>query len=166
MKVELEPFELEHAVAVGHRRHAANLAKPDAAHYDKSRMEDNLTASIAGAACEMAVAKAFNLYWPGSAWDSSQHEHYRHDPDIPPNIEVKRTRKPDGPLVVRRRDVEANRIVVSAYADYDSNFSTIHINGWMHAPQAWEIGSPAEYDQVNTRLVACADAHPAEGFNP
>lgn len=162
--VALEPFELEHAVSVGHRRHIANVAKQDAYHYDKARMQDNVTANVAASACEMAVAKALNKYWSGSVWDSSQHDRYRREPDIPPDLEVRRVREPGNPLAVRRRDVEAGRVMVSAYADEETNFAIVTINGWLDAETAWEVGRPSSYDKENTRLVDQKLLYPIEGL--
>lgn len=152
MRIELEPWEFEHATIVGHRRHAANLAKSDAAHYDTSRMEDNLTASVAGAVAELAAARAFNLYWSGSHWDSSMHGKYRGEPDLV-NMEVKRTRTPNNPLVVRWRDVHPSMVNVSVYVD-SGRLNVATINGWLPSEEAWKIGIPAKYDRETTRLVS------------
>lgn len=153
MLIELTHWELQAAYQVGMRREQANLHKADAAHYDANRMEDNLRASLAAAAAEVAVAKATCCYWTMSAWDSSQHDRHREMPDILPNIEVKRIRKPDNPLVVRRREQGMNRIIVSAYA-FPDWFRTVQIVGWLHAKDAWGCGNEAPYDPAgNTRLV-------------
>ena len=63
VRIELEPWEYEHASQVGIRRYAENWGKADAKHYDHFRMEDNRTAQVAAAVCELAVAKAINQYW-------------------------------------------------------------------------------------------------------
>lgn len=160
--VTLEPFELEHVTMVGLRRHHANLARADAAHYDRRRMQDNITASVAGAACECGVAKVLNVYWSGSAWDSGMHEQYRHEPDVMPNIEIRRVRSAGNPLAVRRRDVASGRTMVSAYADETTHFATITVNGWLPAQIAWELGSPAPYDPENTHLVEQSMLYPME----
>lgn len=153
MIVELEDWELEWGHAVGLRRNAANKGKADAPHYNKELMEDNDRASIAAACCEIAVAKVTCCYWDGAAWDSSQHDRNRAKPDVYPDIEVRRIREPDKPLVVRRRDVENLRIVVCAYAR-GPMFRIIDIRGWLYAVHAWSIGEPAWYDKTDkTRLV-------------
>lgn len=160
IRVDLEPFEVEWAYTVGLRRDAANLAKVDAQHYDKNRMQDNIVASVAAAACELAVAKATNRYWSGSVWDSSLHHKYRMDPDVQPNIEVRRTRVLGNPLVVRRRDVQAGHVIVSAYAHEDESFRAVTVVGWLPAAHAWEVGSPAPYDPEGTRTVSTEFLHP------
>jgi hypothetical protein len=153
MKVTLDPWEHQVAYLVGMRREQANLHKTDARHYDRRRMEDNFRASLAAACCEAAVAKATCCYWTMSAWDSGQHQDFRMMPDILPNIEVKRIREPKNPLVVRRREVATNRLVVSAYAAPDY-FRSVEIVGWLRAREAWELGNTAPYDPSGyTRLV-------------
>lgn len=151
--VELEDWEREWAFAVGLRRDSANRLKGDAPHYDPSLMEDNARASIAAACCEIAVAKVTSCYWDGAAWDSSQHSAQRERPDVYPDIEVRRVRERDKPLVVRQRDVDLDRLVVCAYAQ-GPMFKVIDVRGWAHARMAWEIGEPAVYDKRGkTRLV-------------
>lgn len=145
MRVELRPYEYEWASHVGIRRHHANLAKQDAAHYDARRMENNITASIAASACEMAVAKALGMYWSGSVWDSSLHHVFRHEPDVGNNIEVKRIREPRNPLVVRKRESTTPLVIVSAYA-IPPLFLSVDLMGWLSAEEAWEKGVLADYD--------------------
>lgn len=152
MKIGLEPWELEVAYTVGMRRDHANTTKRDARHYDPSRMEDNLRASVASAACELAVAKATCCYWTMSVWDSSQHLLYRNLPDVLPNIEVRRVRERNNPLVVRKREVIRDRVIVSAYAEAPW-FRVVEVLGWARASYAWEKGTPAAYDLKATRLL-------------
>jgi hypothetical protein len=162
MLVELTHWELQTAYQVGMRREQANLHKADARHYDKSRMEDNLRASLAAASAEVAVAKATCCYWTMSAWDSGHHEMFREMPDILPNIEVKRIREPGNPLVVRRRELSKNRIIVSAYPIPDW-FRSVQVIGWLHAKDAWIEGDAAPYDASgNTRLVRQEHLRPIE----
>jgi len=153
MRITLEPYEMEWAYTVGMRRHSANASKGDAPHYDPARMEDNLRASIAAACGEIATAKALGRYWPGSAWDSSQHYRHAAEPDVYPNVEVRRVREPGNPLVVRRRDVENGRNVVVCYPDPSAGYCSIDVIGWLPSGFAWTVGRPAVYDVNNTRLV-------------
>lgn len=155
--VELYPWEIEWTMVVGMRRHHANLHKQDAKHYDPSRMEDNLTASVKAARCELAVAKAIGHYWSGSYWDSGQHKDYATVPDVEPNIEVRRTRYTDGQLPVRSSDVAQLRVMVQAHTD-DPGIVTV--TGFIYAVDGWEIGKPARYDTVNTRLVSQSELRP------
>jgi len=53
---------------------------------------------INGALGEMAVAKYLGVYWPASV------NTFRHEPDIPPNIEVRTRSKPNYQIVVRPND--------------------------------------------------------------
>lgn len=155
--VELHPWEIEWAMVVGMRRHHANLSKGNARHYDESRMEDNLTASVKAARCELAVAKAIGAYWSGSYWDTSQHKDYATLPDVEPNIEVRRTRYSDGQLPVRSSDVAMLRVMVQAHTD-DPGIVTV--TGFIYAVDGWEIGQPARYDAEGTRLVPQAALRP------
>lgn len=153
MIVDLEDWEMQWAYSVGLRRNAANKGKADAPHYRKELMEDNDRASVAAACCEIAVARVTCCYWDGAAWDSSQHYSQRERPDVYPDIEVRRVRERDKPLVVRRRDVDNSRIVVCAYA-FGPMFRRVEILGWSRAESAWEQGEPAWYDRTDkTRLL-------------
>lgn len=149
--VTLTPWETEWVTTVGMRRHHNNLHKADAAHYDRNRMEDNLTASINAAKCELAVAKTLGRYWSGSVWDTGQHEWYKHEPDVAPNIEVRRTRKEHGSLPVRQRDVADGRALVLAYVDHYT--AAVNVIGWIDADTGWRIGHPSQYSPDTTRLV-------------
>lgn len=94
--IKLEAWEYEHACDVGIRRYTANWDKQDAPHYqDKTRQEDNRTAQVASAVCELAVAKHTNRYWSGHVWHASEHNKYRHIADVGANIEVRRLRTRD-----------------------------------------------------------------------
>ena len=153
-EVRLEPWEREWAGHVGTKRHEANEGKRDAAYYRPERMEDNLRASIASACAEMAVAKLLNKYWDGSFWTAAQHSRYSDRPDVGTNTEVRRTRRPNGPLVVRRRDVERERVMVLAYPIPD-DFAVVEVVGWAYAVEVWDKGEPADYDPSgSTRLVS------------
>ena len=151
--IHLTAWEREWAGHVGAKRHEANLWKRDAKHYDPARMQDNLTASVASACAELAVAKLLNKYWDGSYWTAEQHDLYREAPDVGRNTEVRRIREPGNPLAVRARDVERERIMVLAYPVPDA-FTTVTVIGWGYAASLWECGVPAAYDpDGTTRLV-------------
>jgi len=151
--VRLDPWEREWAEHVGRKRDEANEGKRDAAHYDPARMEPNLTASIAACVAELAVAKACNLYWDGSYWTAGQHRQFAGRADVGANVEVRRTRKANGPLVIRRRDVERNRVMALAYP-VPPEFVEVHVVGTIGAGRGWELGVPADYSPSDTRLVA------------
>jgi len=139
-------------------RHKANLEKRDAAHYDPARMEDNVVASIASCVGELAAAKRLNRYWSGSFWNAKDHNRYKHLADVGENTEVKRIRKPNNPLPVRRRDVEAGRVNVLVYP-HPPDFTVVDVIGYGLATELWELGEPAMYDEDGTRLVAQRNLH-------
>jgi hypothetical protein len=150
--VRLEDWEYDWAVHVGKQVTLANRGKKDARHYpDRSVMQDDETANIMSAVAEMAVAKATNRYWSGSYWPAARHEELRGGPDVGDNIEVRRTRRRDGHLPIRQRDVNLGRICFSAYVHDDMR--TVTVNGWIAARTGYEIGSPADYDP-DTHLVS------------
>lgn len=152
--ITLEAWEYEWAAHVGIRRLTANLHKRDAAHYDQRRMQDNVRAQIAGACCEIAVAKATNRYWSGSAWTADQHDkHKRAIADVGERIEVKRVREASRPVAVRRRDVDAGMYLYAAHA-HEPDFTRVTVYGWLRAADAWSKGTPAQYDKTGqTRVV-------------
>lgn len=149
MKIKLETWELEMVYQVGIRRDSANADKPDAAYYDKSRMEDNLRASVAAAACELAVAKATCCYWTASVWDSSQHYKFKNLPDVLPNLEVRRVRSPSSPLVIRDKERRLDRVTVLAYTDIDDWCREVDVIGWITAQGGWALGSKPGWDTTN-----------------
>jgi hypothetical protein len=151
--VRLDPWEREWAEHVARKRNDANVGKADASHYDQARMQDNLTASIAACVAELAVAKACNLYWDGSYWPAHRHPEFADRPDVGANVEVRRTRKAWGPLVIRKRDVERNRVMALAFP-VPPSFVDVRVVGTIGAARGWELGVPADYSPSDTRLVA------------
>jgi hypothetical protein len=144
VEVELRPWEYSLAAQVGAGRTAANYRKTDAAHYDRSRMEDDRTAQHAAAASELATARAMNRYWTGcGAWFASSHSEFRDLADVGDNVEVRRIREKTGTtFAVGEKD--RGRIVVAAYPE-PPEFWTVRILGWIEADEAIEIGRPAGY---------------------
>ena len=152
-RVTLEPWEYEWAAHVGTQRDAINRNKQDAAYYDKHRMEsDNQRANIMSACGEMAVAKFLNRYWSGDYWPLDRHTELRDRPDISPNIEVRRIRKPNNPLAVRKRDAERGRIMFQTYIHYDDP-TQVDVIGWEEAWKAWRYGEQPGWDQTGTARV-------------
>ncbi len=151
-RVELTPWEREWAEYVGRKRTEANEGKGNAAHYDPSRMQDNLTANIASCVAELAVAKRLNRYWDGSFWTAETHDAFADRADVGENIEVRRIRSAGNPLAVRRRDMERGRHMVLAFPHPDE-FVVVDVVGWGTAAELFPIGRPADYDTENTRLV-------------
>ncbi len=152
VRIELEPWEYEHASQVGIRRYAENWGKADAKHYDHFRMEDNRTAQVAAAVCELAVAKAINQYWGGHVWSGSKHKQYKDLPDVGTNIEVRRIRtSPDA--AVRKRQLGKGLILFVAQPE-PPELRSIDILGWIDHDEAWEKGKPSSYAPDSTRNIA------------
>lgn len=151
--VTLDPWERAWAHHVARERNAANNGVADAAHYDVQRMQDNLVASKASCCGEMAVAKFLNRYWSGAYWPRSEHHLHKTEPDIFPDIEVRRVRNPDNPLAIRQRDFDRQRTMVLVYAG-GPDFCEVTMLGWCLATEAFEVGEPAPWDASRTtRLV-------------
>lgn len=151
MLITLEPWEYIHACNVGIGRYAANWGKNDAAHYKKELMEDDRTAQVASAICELAVAKATNRYWSGHVWAKEDHKKYRNAPDVGTNIEVRRVRK-GNTVAVRKHQLNKGLILFAAQPE-PPEFTQVEIWGWIKYDQAWELAEPAHYAPETTRLV-------------
>jgi hypothetical protein len=140
--LHLESWEYEHAANIGIRRFTANWGKPDAAHYDKKLMEDNRTAEVAAAVCELAVAKLTNRFWSGHVWHHSEHYKYsRLLADVGENIEVRRIRTPGKGAAVRKHQVGKGMFLFAAYA-HAPEFTAVDIYGWLPMDEAWDRGTP------------------------
>lgn len=157
--VRLEPWEYAWAAHVGIARFTANWGKADSAEYDPSRMEDDRTAQVAAAICELAVARITNRYWGGHAWPKDSHMRNRNIPDVGRNIEVRRVRKPTAGAAVRKRQLGQGLVLFAAYPE-PPEFRVVDVWGWLDHDEAWAIGEPAPYSQTgNTRQV------PRHAFN-
>jgi hypothetical protein len=148
--IDLEPWEYEHASNVGIRRFTANWSTRDASHYDRSRMEDDRTAQVAAAACELAVAKYTNQYWHAHIWHRSEHDKYRHMPDVGTNIEVRRVRTSDR-AAVRQGGLGKGLVLWVASSVYPE-LRTVNLWGSIGYDTAWELGQPSHYSET-TRLI-------------
>ena len=151
MLIKLESWEYEWANSVGIRRFTANWEKKDAAHYDKSRMEDDRTAQVAAAACELAVAKATNRYWSGSVWPANEHHKNKNRADVSKNIEVRRIREGNS-VAVRKHQVGLDLILIAARAT-TVELNVIEILGWIKYDEAWDLSIPSNYDPETTRKL-------------
>lgn len=150
--VELEPFEYEWASHVGARRFIENWSKRDASYYKKELMEDDRTASVAAAVCEIAVAKITNRYWSGHVWTARQHDSYKNKiSDVGSNIEVRRVRTGDS-AAVRKRDLNKGMVLFVAKAIMPE-LRQVEVWGYIDYDKAWEIGEPAHYSPEDTRLI-------------
>ena len=150
MIIYLETWEYEYASTIGIRRATNNWGKLDAPYYDPSKMEENRTAEVAAAICELAVAKAVNEYWSASIWKGTDHAQYKHLPDVGRDIEVRRVRTQPGPAI-RAKDLEkGNQILFGAHA-IEKEFTTVEILGWTTFNEAWEVGTPVKYGKIVPR---------------
>ena len=133
--ITLETWEYVHACNVGIARFAANWGKEDAPHYKKELMEDDRTATVASAICELAIAK----------------HKYRNFPDVGKNIEVRRVRK-GNTIAVRKHQLGQGLILFAAQPEVPE-FINVDIWGWLEYDKAWELGEPAHYAPETTRLI-------------
>ena len=149
--VDLDPWEYAHACDVGIRRFTANWGRHDAAHYDASRMEDNRTAQVAAAICELAVAKHTNRYWSGHVWHQSEHSKYDMLPDVGRNIEVRRVRTSLSAAV--RKHQLGKGLVLWVARPIAPEFVQVELYGWIRYDEAWKKGKPSSYAPETTRVI-------------
>lgn len=151
--VKIEKWEYERAHAVGIARAVARWGSQDASHYhDKSLQEDNRTAQVAAALCELAVAKLTNRYWHGHVWHHTEHHKYKALPDVGKNVEVRRLRTGNS-VPIRRRQNSEDGLVVFGARVLGEEMDSVEVYGWIRQKDGWEIGKPSKYDPENTRLV-------------
>lgn len=139
MIIELEPWEYEHAYAVGIRRFTENWGKRDSANYDDpKKKEEDRNAQAAAAICELAVAKYLNQYWSGHVWRKEDHDKYKNIPDVGKNIEVRRVRTDKGPAV-KQKDLRKGLVIWGARL-VDKEYSKVELLGWIDADEGGKIG--------------------------
>ena len=156
--IKLQPWEYAHANEVGIGRFVANWEKRDAQYYVKEFMEDDRTAQVAAAVCELAVAKALNRYWHAHVWHISEHKRYSNIPDVGKNIEVRRVRTGNG-VAVREHQVGKGLFIYAAKVTMPE-LMQVEILGWLPHDEAWDLGKPAHYDKTKTtRTVDCSLLH-------
>lgn len=155
IKVRLRPWEYTLVAQVGADRAARNHDRPDAPHYDRSRMEDDRTAQHASCAAECATARLLNKYWTaGGAWDSARHAEFRDLADVGENIEVRRIREPNSTtFAVDERDHD--RIIVACYVE-PPELRDVRVLGWIKGEEALRVGTEAQYGKGNRKRVPVA----------
>lgn len=159
MIIVLESWEYEWANSVGIRRYTANWKKKDAAHYDKSRMEDDRTAQVAAAACELAVAKLTNKYWSGTVWPGDQHDAQKHRADVGTNFEVRRVRTRDA-VALRKHQLNKG-MFIWACKTIEPELREIEVIGYEMYDKAWSLAKPSDFDPDATRYFPLANLIPA-----
>lgn len=153
--VEIEKWEYERANAVGIARCVANWGSPDAAHYKQTeRQEDNRTASVAAALCELAVAKLTNSYWHGHVWHWTERAKYRDLPDVGKNTEVRRLRTSSFVPIRKGQNKKENLKVFGARV-IGLEMNSVQVYGYILQKKGWEIGVESNYGKnpEDTRLV-------------
>ena len=129
--IELHPWEYERGFHIGIARFTANWGRPDAPHYDRSRMEEDRKAQAAAALCEIAVARHTNQYCHGHVWHWSDRHKYKHLADVGEDIEVRRIRTADG-VPIRKSDKGKT---VWAARPADAEYRTIELLGYVSADE-------------------------------
>ena len=129
--IELRPWEYERGFQIGIARFTANWGRPDAPHYDRSRMEEDRKAQAAAALCEIAVARHTNQYCHGHVWHWSERNKYKHLADVGDNVEVRRIRTASG---VPIRKTDAGKVVWAA-RPADAEYRTIELLGYISADE-------------------------------
>lgn len=149
--VTLTSWEYENANLVGIRRFTANWGKHDAKYYKRERMEDDRTATVAAAACELAVAKYTDRYWHAHIWHATDHNKFKELPDVGRNIEVRRIRT--GTSAAVRKHQLGKGLVLWVAKAIEPEFREVQLYGWLPYDEAWEKGSPSKYDPEGTRVI-------------
>lgn len=144
MIVDLDPWEYEHANHVGIRRFTERWGTVNAPWYQDTRMEDDRTAQVAAAICELAVAKHTNQYWSGHVWKAEKHNAYRDLPDVGLDIEVRRVRTRKG-AAVRERQV-GRGLVLWAAQPVEPEFRQVDLWGWIDYDKAWALADASGFD--------------------
>lgn len=156
--IDLYPWEYERGFSVGIARFTANWGKGDAAHYDRSRMEEDRKAQSAAVLCEIAVARYTNEYFHGHVWHFTERSKYRHLADVGKDIEVRRIRTATG-VPVRKTDAgkkvwaarvaddEYRKIELLGFVEADEVINDLKDKTWKYHPieklsKPWKKESP------------------------
>lgn len=151
-KIILKPWEYEWASHVGARRYIENWKRGNASYYNLSRMEDDRTAQVAACVAELAVARFINQYWSGHVWHVSEHSQYKELADVGENIEVRRLRTKESAAV--RRHQLGKQLILFVAKPILPELREVIIYGCREYDEAWNLGTPSDYDPENTREVA------------
>lgn len=157
MIIEFSQDELKHISNIGKARTDENKHKHDIADYDKRRMHlTNEQANKLGVMGEAALVKYFGyniLDCPMETWvsfyTSAEAKNYKNAPDVFHEgqwFDTRRVEKRTNPVVIRKKDVEGNVIVVQVFIPYVKNQETGRIKpanyaeiiGWSNAAEDWE----------------------------
>lgn len=142
--VRMHPWERDIAMGIAGQILRALQANPRG-HYMTGvdpTGPDAYRARWASILCEMGVAKHLNMYPRLGAW--LQYVDHWDDPDVGRNIEVRRVEATERPsVIVRRKDVNARRIIVVA----SLRDLTVLIHGAIDSAVAWHLGEQAHWSR-------------------
>lgn len=124
MDIRLTWFEVHLASEIGCRRHLAALQAGLPDRHGAGRDNDGWTKHVEGAAGEMAVAKALNLYYDGSV------NTFRDGADVG-RIQVRTRSEPHFELLVRDSDADADPFLLVT-----GRAPSFRIVGWMYGGDA------------------------------
>lgn len=125
MEIRLSWFEVHLASEIGCRRHLAALQAGLPDRHGADRDDDGWTKHVEGAAGEMAVAKALNLYYDGSV------NTFRDGADVGHQIQVRTRSKAHYELLVREGDAD-----LAPYVLVTGRSPAFRIVGWMYGADA------------------------------
>lgn len=139
--ITLTEDELTQCQDVARRLCEANYGRPDAAHYDRDKMQDDYFADTASNGCELAVAKYIGEKWHARVLPVDEHRREMEQkcglPDVGDHNEVRRTRK-QYVVAVRRRD--AGKVVWGVQLPNELNLREYRLMGWVYADEALASG--------------------------
>ena len=136
MEISFDRWEYELAFQTGIRRFTENWGSADKPYYgNRARMEPDMIAGPAAVLCELAVAKYLGVYCCAGAWNARDHWKYKNDPDIRPNIQVRRVRTNRG-VAVRKTD---KGMRIWAVRLIDEEFRKARLLGYIDAEDAFRV---------------------------
>lgn len=133
--------ELAQCQDVAKRLCEVNRNRPDAAHYDRDKMQDDYFADTASNGCELSVAKYIGQKWHALVLSIEEHKRNRAQgkrlPDVGEDNEVRRTRKQ---YVVAIRRTDAGKVVWAVQLPDETNLQEYRLMGWVRADEALTSG--------------------------
>lgn len=165
----LTEAEIEFCKDAANKRAEYNKNKKDIPDYDTNRFNlTSLQANFLGIIVEVALCKVLGVDYanPEVYCAFSEDKKDFSKPDVLGVFEARRANKEYSPLPVRKKDVEANAIVVQGFAPYIqlekhgkiANYGEVHWTGWLPAEEAWKKGTVPDWGKNgNSKTVAQND---------
>jgi len=125
IKVSLTNVETMLAGQIGVMRHTEALSRRSPNAFGLASDKDGWGLHVEGAAGEMAVAKALNVYWTATV------NTYKEGGDIGRRIQVRTRSKHDYELIVRPSDRDDDVFVLVT-----GKSPTFHVHGWIYGHEA------------------------------